>query len=324
MNPRSLLAFLSVEKPISGAFLSQQFNVTRSAIWKQLSALRAAGAPIAAEIGQGYRLTWPFELLDETAISSQLPSSFRQRLGSLKIHWEIDSTNSELMRMASALPGDLHVCLAEIQIAGRGRRGRSWQSPLGGNIYFSLLKRFDHGMSALSGLSLAMGLATIQALHDCGIADLHLKWPNDILAQGRKLAGILVELGGEFLGPCYAVIGIGINWRLDKKSAMAIEQSWIDIAQHCASPLPSRNFLISRLLVRFIHILDEFSTVGFSAMKDQYASFDFLRGKTVRIESPRNLCEGIASGVDWRGALLVRHGEAIQAYDSADVTIRPL
>jgi len=202
IEPASLLSALSAEHAVSGSALARRLGVTRAAVWKQIEALRELGAPIEASAGRGYRLAWPLEALDAAAIRSALDPLLRRRLGDFAVHWQIDSTSSELLRAAAAGVPDFSVCVAETQSAGRGRRGRGWISPLGGNVYFSLLKRFTVGMGALSGLSLVAGVALLQALTDCGVSGVGLKWPNDVLADGRKLAGILVELGGEFLGPC--------------------------------------------------------------------------------------------------------------------------
>jgi BirA family biotin operon repressor/biotin-[acetyl-CoA-carboxylase] ligase len=225
----ALLAQLSDAHAVSGSELARRLGVTRAAVWKQIEALRALGAPIDAQAGAGYRLQWHFEALDAARMRAQLAPALRRRVRTLDVHWQIDSTSSSLLRAAAQGAPDLAVCMAETQTAGRGRRGRQWQSPLGGNVYFSLLKRFAHGMGALSGLSLVAGVALIQALGDCGVTGVGLKWPNDVLADGRKLAGILVELGGEFLGPCHAVIGIGINLRLPPD--IGIDQPYTDLRQ---------------------------------------------------------------------------------------------
>ena len=175
MDPHGLLSRLSADAPISGSSLAAELGVTRAAVWKQVEALRALGAPIEAEAGLGYRLAWPIEWLDGARIAAELEPEQRSRLGGVAVHWQIDSTSSELQRRAAADAGDLLVCCAETQTAGRGRRGRNWRSPLDGNLYFSVLKRFDHGMGALTGLSLAVGTAVIAALADCGVTDAGLK-----------------------------------------------------------------------------------------------------------------------------------------------------
>jgi|SRR5882724_10244533 len=320
IQPAALLAELSDQRAVSGSELARRLGVTRAAIWKQIEALRALGAPVEAAAGRGYRLAWPLEPLDATRIRAELDAPMRRRLGQLDVRWQIDSTNDVLMRAAAEDALDLSVCVAETQSAGRGRRGRAWQSPLGGNVYFSLLRRFAQGMGSLSGLSLVAGVALIEALTDCGIAGVGLKWPNDVLADGRKLAGVLVELGGEFLGPCFGVIGIGINLRLPADTS--IEQPAIDLARLCAGSLPSRNRLVGRLLVRLIAALDRFAADGFTALRAEYARHDLLAGCAVRVHDAAGVRNGVAEGVDARGALRVRHGANLAAYDSVEVTVR--
>ncbi|MBS0590999.1 MAG: bifunctional biotin--[acetyl-CoA-carboxylase] ligase/biotin operon repressor BirA [Proteobacteria bacterium] len=320
IEPAALLATLSADHAVSGAELAHRLGVTRAAVWKQIEHLRALGAPIEALGGRGYRLAWPLEMLDADRIRSALDGATRKRLSGLATHWQIDSTSSELQRRATSAKG-VEVCLAERQNAGRGRRGRVWQSPLGGNVYLSLLRRFEAGMAAMSGLSLVVGIAVVEALGDCGVAGIGLKWPNDVLVDGRKLAGILVELGGEFLGPCHAVIGIGINLRLPQETRAQIDQPAIDVAS-LGGEMPSRNRLAARLIARLIEAIDRFEAQGFAAFVDTFARYDALSGRDVRVLAAKAVQEGVACGVDARGALIVRHGKATTHYDSADVSVR--
>jgi BirA family biotin operon repressor/biotin-[acetyl-CoA-carboxylase] ligase len=322
MDPRQLLSRLSADAPLSGSALAGALGVTRAAVWKQVEVLRALGAPIVAEAGLGYRLAWPIDWLDGERIAAELDPAQRTRVGDITVEWQIDSTSSALLRRAASDGSDLLVCCAETQTAGRGRRGRDWRSPLGGNLYFSVLKRFDHGMGALTGLSLAAGTAVIAALNDCGVSGAGLKWPNDVLAGSRKLAGVLIELGGEFLGPCYAVIGIGINLRLPADVVAAIDQPVTDVATLTGADPPSRNRLAGRLLARLIETLDRFAGQGFAVIAAEYARADLLRGKAVRVAAADGAHDGIAEGVDSRGALRVRHGDTIKLYDSAEVSVR--
>lgn len=317
---RTILAALSSQQPVSGSKLAEQLGVTRAAVWKQIEALRALGAPIHASAGSGYRLTWPVEALDAAAIRGQLDVATRTRLADLQVHWQIDSTSSALMRQAGEDAKDWVVCVAETQSAGRGRRGRPWQSLLGGNIYFSMLRRFSSGMGQLSGLSLVAGVALMQALDDCGVPGIGLKWPNDVLADGQKLAGILVELGGEFLGPCFAVIGIGVNLRLPK--SLDIDQPYTDLARLCGGAPPSRNRLIARLISRLHTLLDRFEAEGFAGLRDDYARYDALVGQAVSVRTGNGEVFGIADGVDARGALRVRQGKQAMIFDSAEVSVR--
>lgn len=320
MQARDLVAALAEGAVCSGSALAQRFGVTRAAVWKRLDELRAAGLPVEAVAGRGYRLAQPLQLLDAAAIRAALAPPLRERLGAIDVHWEIDSTSSELLRNAAAL-GDLSVCLAEQQSAGRGRRGRVWRSPPLCNVYLSLLRRFAQGMGSLAGLSLAVGVGVARALERCGALGLGLKWPNDVLAPTGKLAGILVELGGEFLGPCHAVIGIGVNLYLPDAVRAEIDQPVSDLASVC-TVLPPRNGLVAVLLGELVSVLDLFEREGFAALRAEFERRDLLRDAELTLSDARGQRQGLGAGVDARGALLLREGATIRSFDSAEVTVR--
>jgi BirA family biotin operon repressor/biotin-[acetyl-CoA-carboxylase] ligase len=318
-----LLAELTGADAISGSDLAARLGVSRAAVWKQIERLRELGLPIAARAGSGYRLEAPLDRLDAAQIASSSTSATRRRLGSLDVHWQLDSTSSELLRRAGTDPRDLLVCLAEVQTAGRGRRGRSWQMPLTGGVALSLLKRFDAGMAPLAGLSLVVGIAVAQALEDCGIPAVGLKWPNDIVVGDRKLGGILVELGGDAIGPCHAVIGIGLNVRIDAAAGGAIGQPWTDLAQLAGAAAPSRNLVVARLLERLIEALDRFGADGFAAFADEFDRRDVLRDRPVRVLRGDTALDGVARGVDARGGLRVDFVDGRRSVDSGEVSVRP-
>ncbi|MEW9571450.1 biotin--[acetyl-CoA-carboxylase] ligase [Rhodanobacter sp. Si-c] len=327
MQPAELLAELATGAPRSGVELAARAGVTRAAVWKQIEALRARGVPIEAGGISGYRLPWPLQLLDGAAIRAALPANVAKRLGTLEVHWELDSTSSELQRRGTATP-DLSMVLAETQSAGRGRRGRHWLSPPGLNLYLSCLKRFDTGFAALSGLSLAIGVIVLRTLESLGIAGASLKWPNDVLAAASgqtpgKLAGILVELSGEYQGPCAAVIGIGLNLRLTDVLREQAGQPACDLATLAGGTPPDRNRVAAALITALAEGLHQFEREGFAAFADEYACHDLLRDRALRLSGAGGERDGIGAGVDSRGALLLRlpNGE-IQRIDSADVTVR--
>ncbi|NCT68545.1 MAG: biotin--[acetyl-CoA-carboxylase] ligase [Rhodanobacteraceae bacterium] len=320
--PAALLAALAAAPAISGSELAARLGVTRAAVWKQVERLRALGLGISAQAGRGYRLDAPLDLLDADAIAAGLSVAAHARLGALAVHWQLDSTNSALLRAAATDPRDGLACLAELQSAGRGRRGRAWRLPLGGGIALSLLKRFDGGMAALAGLSLVVGIAAVQALADCGIGEIGLKWPNDLVARGRKLGGILVELGGDALGPCHAVIGLGLNVRLDARAGASIDQPWIDLATLADGAPPSRNRLAAALLERLLDALERFARDGFGAFADAWAQHDVLAGRRVQVLRADGAREGVAAGVDARGALRVVFADGERAVDSGEVSVR--
>lgn len=321
MQAQQLLALLAPGEPLSGERLAEQAGVTRAAIWKQIQVLRARGVPIEARGAAGYRLPWPLQMLDARHIRAGLPVPLRKRLGELEVHWELDSTSSELQRRATELP-DLSIVIAETQSAGRGRRGRSWLSPPGLNLYLSCLKRFDAGFAALSGLSLAVGVILLSALESLGITEAGLKWPNDVLARGGKLAGILVELSGEYQGPCAAVIGIGLNLRLTDALREQAGQPSCDLSALTDGMPPDRNAVATSLIAALADGLDRFEREGFAGFVEDYARHDLLKGVPLRVQGAQGTLEGIGAGVDERGALLVSNADGQHRIDSADVTVR--
>ncbi|MCF6300105.1 MAG: biotin--[acetyl-CoA-carboxylase] ligase [Proteobacteria bacterium] len=186
-------------------------GLSRAAIWKQIKGLREQwGIEIHAVSGRGYRLAHPLERLQQEEILKLLPQKTKSSLSGLEIHASIDSTNEHLMQQAAAGASTGQICLAERQTAGRGRRDREWISPYDSNIYLSIFWRFSLAPMELRGLSLAAGLAVVRALNRLGTTQVGLKWPNDILWQKQKLAGLLLEVTGENEGPSQVVLGVGL------------------------------------------------------------------------------------------------------------------
>lgn len=327
MQPAQLLALLATGEPLSGAALATRSGVTRAAIWKQIEVLRGRGVPIEARGAAGYCLPWSLQMLDAAQIQALLPAPLASALGALEVHWELDSTSSELQRRGSAA-GDFSVVLAETQHAGRGRRGREWLSPPGLNIYLSCLKRFDAGFAALTGLSLAVGVIVLRALGSLGIDGAGLKWPNDLLVvngdlPGGKLGGILVELSGEYQGPCAAIIGIGLNLRLTPSLRQQAGQPIADLAELAGGVSPDRNRVAAALVAALIEGLREFERDGFAAFNADYARHDLLRDQPLELSGALEAFRGTGAGVDARGALLVRLDDgSMRRVDSADVTVR--
>jgi BirA family biotin operon repressor/biotin-[acetyl-CoA-carboxylase] ligase len=322
IEPRELLQALAAGDALSGAELARQSGVTRAAVWKQIEHLRAHGLPILARRGAGYVLPWPIQLLDGADIRARLTT----QPGMLELHWDLDSTSSECLRRADTL-ADGSIVLAEMQHAGRGRRGRGWLSPPGLNLYLSCLKRFDCGFTALSGLSLAVGVAVVRTLESLALRGVGLKWPNDVLvaASGAKLAGILVELRGEYQGPSTAVIGVGLNLRLPRAMRERAGQATADLAElaaHEGSEPPDRNRVAARLIDHLLAAMTQFDEHGFSVFADEYAHLDLLRDRTLTLSGNGRSFDATGAGVDARGALRVHGEQGITLIDSADVTVR--
>lgn len=327
MEPQQLLAMLAPGQSLSGTVLAAKAGVTRAAVWKQIQILRDRGVPIEASTSMGYQLPWPLQMLDGKAIRAGMPPSLAAVLGTLEVHWELDSTSSELQRRG-AQAADFSILLAETQTAGRGRRGRPWLSPPGLNLYLSCLKRFENGFASLAGLSLAIGVIVLRAMDSLGIAGAGLKWPNDLLATGGtrpvgKLGGILVELNGEYQGPCVAIIGIGLNLRLTEVLREQAGQPTCDLATLVGGDPPDRNQVAARLIGALVEGLQQFEREGFEGFAADFARHDLLRGERIHLAGASGAFDGIGAGVDARGALLVRANDGeLHRIDSADVTVR--
>ena len=321
MQPQQILAALATGEALSGSRLAAEAGLTRAAIWKQIETLRQRGVPIESAGSAGYRLPWPIQMLDEPSIRVGLPVAVTRRIGALELYWELDSTSSELQRRG-ADAADLSIVMAETQTAGRGRRGRTWLSPPGLNLYVSCLKRFEAGFASLSGLSLATGVIVLRALHALGMTGAQLKWPNDVLAAGGKLAGILVELSGEYQGPCAAIVGIGLNLRLTPALREQAGQPVCDLASLAEGTPPDRNGMAASLITSLVDGLDQFEREGFAAFVEEYAEHDALRNMPLRIGGGAGEFDGVGAGVDARGALQVQTTAGLQRIDSADVTVR--
>jgi BirA family biotin operon repressor/biotin-[acetyl-CoA-carboxylase] ligase len=322
-NQKKILTLLADGEFHSGAELAEALGVTRSAVWKQLNGLESLGLQHAAVSGKGYRLSRPLELLDGARILGGLGAESRALISRLEIHDQIDSTNTYLSSLARQNAVSGTVCLAERQLAGKGRRGRQWISPYGSNILLSILWRFQQGPAAISALSLAVGVAAIRALRRLGIDHAGLKWPNDIFSEGKKLGGILIEVAGENEGPCYAVTGLGLNLFLPEDEAESIDQPWTDLNRIAGGRRIGRNLLAGELIGQILAVLSRFEQTGLAAYLDEWREYDCLRGEWASVFIGSQQFEGTLEGIDAQGFLLMRDAEDRQrAFASGEVSFR--
>jgi len=295
--------------------------MSRAAVWKQLKGVETLGVKLHRIRGRGYRIAGGLDLLDVEAIARQLPPLDPPY--DVQLHMSLASTNQTLMQRQQEQAIHGNVVLAEVQTAGRGRLGRQWQSPFSQNIALSLGWRFEGGAAALEGLSLVVGLALVEALEDLGVNQAQLKWPNDVLANGKKLAGILLEMRGDATGPCHVVIGIGVNvhFKEDGHSAAAIDQPWISLAQ--LGYTVSRNDLVARILLRLNERLHEFVGQGFAAVRDEWQARHYYQNQNVMLLLPGRQEQGICRGVDKVGALVVEQQGEMVVYSGGEISLRP-
>lgn len=307
----------------SGQVLADALGLSRTAIWKQLNRLQdELGLSVESVKGRGYRIPGGVELLDVARVCEGLSPRSRALLGALVVEPVLDSTNAEVLRRLSAgAPAGL-ACTAELQTAGRGRRGRTWVSPFARNLYLSLSWEYEGGAAALEGLSLAVGVAVVRALEELGVSGLQLKWPNDLLFHGAKLGGVLLEMVGDASGRCQVVVGVGINVRMPEAVAASIDQSWTDLRSIAGEQVPGRNQLLATLLDHLLPLLASFGATGFAPWREAWLALDAFADAPVVISSGDFRKAGIARGVDERGALRLETSLGLQPVYGGEISLR--
>jgi BirA family biotin operon repressor/biotin-[acetyl-CoA-carboxylase] ligase len=312
-----LLKRLSDGQFHSGETLGVEFGISRASISKHVKALSELGLDIFSVTGKGYKLAKPLSLLGHQQIAQRLSELNVEHVEVLNI---IDSTNNYMKQKVRPIPNG-YVCLAEAQTAGRGRLGRTWVSPYGASIYLSMFWSFKGGYQAISGLSLAVGMAVVQALQTLEIKGAKLKWPNDIYLQGKKLAGILVEAEGQLGAACDTVIGIGLNINLPE-SKVDIDQAWIDLNQATDNQF-DRNELAATIINKLFGVLTVFEKHGLQPFIEKWQQLDYFHEKEVKLLIGDKQIKGIVKGINQEGALMLQQGGKITAYHGGEISVRP-
>lgn len=308
----------------SGEELAKSLGVTRSAIWKSVSALRDLGATLHAVRNRGYRLAEVSEPLDPAKIRNHVSAELRGRVRRLEVAWSVGSTNTVLLERENPPNGTCEVFLAEYQTAGRGRRGRAWLAPPGGAVCLSMNWTFRDVPRDLGAFGLVVGVCALRALRGLGLANVKLKWPNDLLVEDRKLGGILIELRAESAGPACVVIGIGINVALGAPLLEKIAETGVAPIDLITAGLnkPSRNEVVGVLVSRFIEGLLAFEFDGLKTFIEEWREADALRGRMVDVKAVEGVTQGLARGIDVHGALLVETLGGLKRFISGDVSVR--
>ncbi|GAA5317895.1 MAG: bifunctional biotin--[acetyl-CoA-carboxylase] ligase/biotin operon repressor BirA [Candidatus Pelagadaptatus aseana] len=305
----------------SGEALGELLGVSRTAVWKHLQKLEGLGLQLESVKGKGYRIPGGVELLDADVITQGLRPAASAFIKQMDVLQTVDSTNSRAMQKVVEGSGHGYLCLAEYQTAGRGRRGRQWVSPFGQSLYLSVVVEFKEGAAALEGLSLAVGVALVRALEEVGATEIGLKWPNDVLWRGKKLAGVLLEMTGDPSGVCQVVVGLGVNMSLSEGVVQSIDQPWVDVAT--IVPGVSRNQFAVSLFNHLLPVLSGFSVVGFSQYKDEWESHHVHAGASVELAFGVNeSVAGVALGVTETGALRLDVSGEERVYSGGEVSLR--
>lgn len=309
----------------SGIELGRKWGISRAAVSMLVRRCTLPGIEIYRVRGKGYRLSEKLHLLRRESILRQLPESRRQQVADLRVCWAIPSTSSFLMDFVEQNP-ELNnecyrICCSEMQTAGRGSRGRRWSSPFGHNIYISILRAFDVAPSELGGLSIVAGLGLLRTLKRHGVSGAGFKWPNDIHINGRKVAGILVEVRSQICGPTHVVIGVGVNLHVREESMKQVDQPWGAIAGS-GFDLSSRNAFAGDLLSELMGLVETFSRSGLGMYLDELAGYDLLKSRDVQFLHGSKLAIGKGGGIDYLGRLLIHTNDGVQVFSSGEVSLR--
>lgn len=309
----------------SGEALAQHFKVTRATIFNALEHAKTLGVEVFSVRGRGYKLPRPVTLLNHAEVLQAIGE--QREWFHLEILDEVASTNTYLMQQSAKGAPHVTCVAAHMQTQGKGRRGRTWVSQLGASLTFSLLWRFQCGAAALSGMSLAVGVALIRALNSLDIVDAQLKWPNDVLVlnahgQGKKLAGILIELQGDMEGPSAAVIGVGINLSLSDEALNRIDQPATDLT-HITAQFISPSVLLGTVLKHLADVLNQFEQQGFVGLREEWVRHHAYHHQTVRMLMPNGTeTHGVVQGVAEDGILMVETPLGLQRFSAGEISLR--
>ncbi|MGI9308282.1 MAG: biotin--[acetyl-CoA-carboxylase] ligase [Gammaproteobacteria bacterium] len=327
MSTQQLLFRLIADGQIhSGRDLAAQLGVSRTAVWKQLKGLQSLGVVCDAIPGKGYQIGKKVELLERDEIMGGLRHDVLETLDLLEVLWNLPSTNDYLLDAKAPDIGKARVCVAEYQSGGRGRRGRKWQSPLGSGVYMSLSWQFAEVPRDFAALGLVAGIGVTRALARTGVTETVLKWPNDVLLQNGKLAGILVEVRGEPDGPMHAVIGTGVNCIVSREMRDSVVSEGglhpVGLFDEIPAAEISRNELAAAILEEIALAVRVFERDGFMPFSEEWKSRDALLGREVNVQMGNATISGAVQGLTDDGRLSLRTANGIQNLSAGEVSLR--
>lgn len=303
----------------SGEELSEALSVSRTAVWKSLKKLSALGLEVEAIKGKGYKLNRPLSLLDPVQLRDQLccaDSVLSEN--SIHVHWDIDSTNEEAKRQLNKQSDQPVVILSEQQSQGRGRRGREWRSPFAENLYLTIGWPFRGGVASIEGLSLAVGLAVVGVLEQLGITNIALKWPNDVLVDNKKIAGVLIDISGDPLDSFHAVVGVGLNVNMLEA---VIDQQWTSVSKQLEGDA-DRTEVAVLLIDRLLMLLSEYQHRTFRYYHPLWSEYDMMKGEDVVLTTGEQKIFGLSHGVSENGAVLIECDGAIKVFNGGEISLR--
>ncbi len=322
MKKKILALLLKHDGFVSGQSICEELGVSRTAVWKVIQTLKTEGYEIESVTRKGYRLLQSPEFITEEAIRSYLPEDVWP--GKIHYYESVDSTNAEAKRQAALGAGDGSLFVADHQTAGRGRRGRVWESPKGEDIFFTILLRPDLPAESASMITLLAALCVAAAADRyCGAPCL-IKWPNDIVLHDKKLCGILTEMSLEMGEISHVAVGIGVN--VNRLSfSDDIDFMATSIRKETGKKVVRAAFL-AEVLTEFAARYDAFLREGsLASFLDEYEQRLINIGRDVRTIKDGTEQTRVALGINERGELLVQTPEGeIERIFTGEVSVRGL
>ncbi len=307
---------------LSGEEISRRLDVSRTAIWKHMQALKEEGYKIESHARRGYRLCSVPDLLLAEEIRNGLRTKLIGQNGIVHLE-EVDSTNNIAKQLAAKGCEEGLIVVAEEQTLGRGRLARGWFSPYGKGVWFSVVLRPPFAPQEAPKCTLLAAVAVARALREISGVECGIKWPNDILFQGRKLVGILTEMSAEMDAINHVVIGMGINVNIKPEEfPKELEEIAVSLAALSGREF-SRILILQAILVHLEGLYQEVLQKGFAPVLDAWRSLSLTLGQEVRVMGLKDEFSGVARDIDDDGALLVETAEGLKRVLTGDVSIRP-
>lgn len=304
---------------ISGEEIANQLGVSRTAVWKHIKELKAAGYNIESKARSGYCLTGTPDRLLPELITHNLPTRL---LGQSVISYEeVRSTNDEAKKAAAAGADEGTVVVSEVQSTGKGRLERSFFCPRGG-IWFSVILRPPFFPQEAPKCTLLSAVAVAKAMHELGV-EAGIKWPNDVYCQGRKLTGILTEMSAEMDRINYVIIGTGINVNIPLESFPEDLQDKAGSLSYLLGHEVDRVAFLQRVLQHMEDLYLDVLKNGFAGLLDQWRRYSITLGQEINVLGLQENFAGVARDIDDDGALLVETDGGIRRVLAGDVSIRP-
>lgn len=305
---------------ISGQELCNRFGVSRTAVWKAINQLKEAGYEIEAQQNKGYRLMAAPDLMTEAEIKSLLHTDW---VAKEVLYFDtIDSTNTKAQELAEKGYPSGTLVVADKQESGKGRRGRSWVSPSGTGIFMTLMIKPDINPNNASMLTLVAALAVARAITSVTGEEAMIKWPNDIVVNGKKVCGILTEMNAQFDYINHIVVGIGINVH-NESFPEEISQMASSLMIEAGGKRFHRAQIIAETMSYFEQYYDTFlKTQDLSALVREYDKLLVNRNKSVRVLDPKEPFDGKAMGITPKGELIVDTWESRKLVSSGEVSVR--